>query len=102
GKHRIRLATNLVRKRALRQMGATPFQQWLQFVHNVANVQRFLKTSAGLRPSAAKVPSNPSASVTASAASAAAPARPASQTNGKSMTRLTMRPAAIEPIATPQ
>src|ERR1700733_4809102 len=89
-------------------MGATPYLAGLQIVHLGCRLgdspvigRRFLKTSAGLRPSAVKVPASPNTTVTASAVNAAAPACPATQANGNSITRVTIKAAAIEPMATP-
>src|SRR6202045_5123142 len=79
------LGWNLVRKPRQRQMGAAPYSLWLQFFHSArcgALYQRFRSTSAGLRPSAVKVPARPSARVTAMAANAALAACPATKTKG--------------------
>src|SRR5580693_9246851 len=70
---------NLVRKPQPRQMAATPyFDGYNCFILRglTAAGHRFRKTSAGLRPSAVKVPASPSKTVTATAVSAAPAACP--------------------------
>src|SRR5580658_947310 len=74
---------NLVRKPQPRQMAAASyFDGYNSFILRglTAAGHGLLKTSAGLRPSAVKVPASPSKTVTATAVSAAPAACPATKT----------------------